>query len=130
MTLAGGRATVTQATAPAGHISYLVGPDLAGWRLGVPQYGGVRYREVYPRIDLLFHDASGKLGIVLYAVGAGAMNPPVADGAVSLGFLPLPVPQLPVTVQIRGVQVDPIYAVPRPGTSPGSCRSTCACRTP
>jgi len=53
--------------------------------------------------------------VVFYAVGAGAMNPPVADGTVSPGALPLPAPQLPVTVQIRGVEEDPIYAGAAPG---------------
>jgi uncharacterized protein (TIGR03437 family) len=53
--------------------------------------------------------------VVFYAVGAGAMNPPVADGAVSPGALPLPAPQLPVTVQIRGAETDPIYAGAAPG---------------
>jgi uncharacterized protein (TIGR03437 family) len=61
MTLAGGRASVPQAAAPAGRISYLVGRDPAGWRLGVPQYTEIRYREVYPGIDLRFHDADGKI---------------------------------------------------------------------
>jgi uncharacterized protein (TIGR03437 family) len=61
MTLAGGRTVVPQAGAPTGRISYLVGPDRAGWRFGVPQYGEIRYREVYPGIDLLFHDSAGKL---------------------------------------------------------------------
>ncbi len=53
--------------------------------------------------------------VVFYAVGAGAMNPPAADGSLSPGALPLPVPQLPVTVQIRGVEADPIYAGAAPG---------------
>ena len=53
--------------------------------------------------------------IVFYAVGAGAMNPPVADGAVSPGVLPLPVPRLPVTVQIRGADAKVLYAGAAPG---------------
>jgi uncharacterized protein (TIGR03437 family) len=52
---------------------------------------------------------------VFYAVGAGVMNPSVADGAVSPGTLPLPVPQLPVTVQIRGVDATVLYAGAAPG---------------
>jgi uncharacterized protein (TIGR03437 family) len=53
--------------------------------------------------------------IVFYAVGAGAMNPPATDGSVSPGALPLPVPQLPVTVQIRGVGAEVLYAGAAPG---------------
>ena len=61
MRLAGGRRGVPQGTAPAGTVSYLAGPDPAAWRLAVPQYAGLAYRDVYPGIDLLFHDSGGKL---------------------------------------------------------------------
>ncbi len=53
--------------------------------------------------------------IVFYAVGVGAMTPAAADGAVSASVLPLPVPQLPVNVQIRGVDAKVIYAGAAPG---------------
>jgi uncharacterized protein (TIGR03437 family) len=53
--------------------------------------------------------------IVFYAVGAGLMNPPVTDGAVSPNVLPLPAPQLPVSVQIRGADAKVLYAGAAPG---------------
>jgi uncharacterized protein (TIGR03437 family) len=61
MMLVGGRASVPSAAVAVGRVSYLVGSNPAGWHLGVQQYGEVRYREVYPGIDLLFHDSAGKL---------------------------------------------------------------------
>jgi uncharacterized protein (TIGR03437 family) len=35
--------------------NYFIGRDPAAWKTDVPQYAAVRYREVYPGIDLLFH---------------------------------------------------------------------------
>lgn len=35
--------------------SYLLGNRPSDWRTGVPQYGRVRYREVYPGIDLVYY---------------------------------------------------------------------------
>ncbi len=59
--------------------------------------------------------AAGGSMVVFYVVGGGMMNSPVADGSVSGNALPLPAPQLPVTAQIRGVEVDPSYAGSAPG---------------
>jgi uncharacterized protein (TIGR03437 family) len=53
--------------------------------------------------------------ITFYATGAGLMNPPVADGAVSPLSLPLPQPKLPVSVQIRGQDAQVQYAGAAPG---------------
>jgi uncharacterized protein (TIGR03437 family) len=53
--------------------------------------------------------------IVFYVVGAGAMNPNEADGAVQPSSLPLPAPQLPVKVQIRGTDAKVAYAGAAPG---------------
>jgi uncharacterized protein (TIGR03437 family) len=53
--------------------------------------------------------------ITFYAEGAGVMKPPVADGSVSPLSLPLPATQLPVTVQIRGVNAEVIYSGAAPG---------------
>lgn len=38
-----------------GKSNYLIGKDRAKWRTNVPHYGGVKYREVYPGIDLIFY---------------------------------------------------------------------------
>jgi uncharacterized protein (TIGR03437 family) len=42
-----------------GKTNYLRGGDPARWRIGVPQFGGVRYANLFPGIDLIYHaDAS------------------------------------------------------------------------
>ena len=41
--------------------NYLKGPDPREWRLGVATFGRVRYEEVYPGIDLVFHGSTGKV---------------------------------------------------------------------
>jgi hypothetical protein len=38
-----------------GKSSYLLGGDRSRWRTGVPGYAGVRYREVRPGVDLVYH---------------------------------------------------------------------------
>jgi uncharacterized protein (TIGR03437 family) len=48
--------------------------------------------------------------VTFFAAGAGAMSPPVSDGAVSGPGPALPVPALPVTVSIRGVDAAVQYA--------------------
>ncbi|MCC6366013.1 MAG: SBBP repeat-containing protein [Bryobacterales bacterium] len=41
--------------------NYLVGRDPQRWRTGIPHYGRVGFTEVYPGIDLEFHEANGRL---------------------------------------------------------------------
>ena len=38
-----------------GRSHYLIGNDPARWRAGVPQYGRVKYSQVYPGVDLVFY---------------------------------------------------------------------------
>jgi hypothetical protein len=53
------------------HVSYFIGDDPAGWRADVPVWGGVRYRELYPGMDLEIADENG--GVVQrLVVGEGA----------------------------------------------------------
>ena len=52
----GKRAPAIAAEQPSGGISnYFVGKDPAKWRTNVPHFGKVRYREVYPGIDVVFY---------------------------------------------------------------------------
>jgi hypothetical protein len=39
----------------SGHSNYIIGNDPRRWRIGVPQYGKVRYDGLYPGIDLVFY---------------------------------------------------------------------------
>jgi uncharacterized protein (TIGR03437 family) len=39
----------------AGYSNYLIGNDPSKWKTHVPQYGRVRYRDLYPGIDLVFY---------------------------------------------------------------------------
>jgi Abnormal spindle-like microcephaly-assoc'd, ASPM-SPD-2-Hydin/Beta-propeller repeat len=50
-----GKATLAGEDALPGHSSYLRGSDEAKWLRGIPQFGRVRYEQLYPGIDLLFH---------------------------------------------------------------------------
>jgi uncharacterized protein (TIGR03437 family) len=59
-------------------------------------------------------DTRGQI-VTFFVTGAGLMNPPVADGAVSGTSLPLPIPQLPVSVTIRGANAQIQYAGAAPG---------------
>ncbi|MFQ5487735.1 MAG: SBBP repeat-containing protein, partial [Gammaproteobacteria bacterium] len=40
---------------------YLLGRDPAAWRTRVPTYGEVRYRQLYPGIDLVYYGREGRL---------------------------------------------------------------------
>ncbi len=42
-------------------VSYFIGNDPAQWRVAVPVWGGVRYRDLYPGIDLEITGAGGHL---------------------------------------------------------------------
>ncbi|BDC48026.1 hypothetical protein F183_A03420 [Bryobacterales bacterium F-183] len=44
-----------------GRVNYLIGNDPSKWTTNVPQYGKVRYREVYPGIDAVHHFQNGRI---------------------------------------------------------------------
>ncbi|MGH9611660.1 MAG: SBBP repeat-containing protein, partial [Bryobacteraceae bacterium] len=44
-----------------GCLNILHGADPSGWRVGMPLYSGVAYRNIYPGIDLKYHDTAGRL---------------------------------------------------------------------
>lgn len=60
--LAGARAaSAAEPGAPvAGEVNYLLG-DPGDWRRAVPGYASVRYRGVYPGIDVVYHGRGGEL---------------------------------------------------------------------
>lgn len=69
-----------------GKTNYFIGNDPKKWRTGVEQFAGVRYRSVYPGIDLVFYGNQGRLEYD-FKVAPGA-NPAQAelqfDGASKL----------------------------------------------
>src|SRR5580700_318592 len=38
-----------------GRVNYLIGNDPAQWHTGVPVFSKVRYRDVYPGVDLIYY---------------------------------------------------------------------------
>ena len=108
MRLTGGRGTPDAVAADrfSGTSSYLIGNDPTGWHTRVPQYGKVRYEDVYKGIDLVYYGVQGELEFD-FIVGAG-MDPGIIkvsfDGAESLeldaaGNLVLHTPGGEVTLQ-------------------------------
>ena len=63
MKLAGANrnARLSGAAALPGHSNYFMGNDPAKWRTGVPQFGRVKYQDVYPGVDLVFYGNQGQL---------------------------------------------------------------------
>ncbi len=43
------------------HSNYLLGSDSSNWRTGVANFAKVRYRDIYPGIDLLYYGNGGEL---------------------------------------------------------------------
>jgi uncharacterized repeat protein (TIGR01451 family) len=54
-----------------GTTNYLIGRDRSKWHTDIHSYAGVRYRNVYPGIDLVWHGTNGKLEYD-YVVAPGA----------------------------------------------------------
>jgi K319L-like, PKD domain/Beta-propeller repeat len=75
------RATVVGETEVAGRSHYLVGRHPSAWRTGVPSYATVRYRAVYPGVDLLFHGSNQRQLEFDFVVAPGA-----DPGRIRLGF--------------------------------------------
>jgi hypothetical protein len=78
---------VAEAPLP-GKVNYFVGRDLARWRTNIPTFARVRYRGVYPGIDLVFYGNQGTLEYD-FIIAPGADPTVIAlkiDGANSLGI--------------------------------------------
>jgi hypothetical protein len=69
-----------------GKVNYFIGNDPKQWRTNIPTYAKVRYRDVYPGVDLIYY-GQGKQLEYDFIVAPGA-NPEVIqlafDGADSL----------------------------------------------
>src|SRR5579883_1882433 len=52
-------------------VNYLRGNDPRGWRTGVPLYGAIRYRDLWPGIDVVYRGESGHLKAE-YIIAPGA----------------------------------------------------------
>ncbi|HKS95644.1 MAG TPA: SBBP repeat-containing protein [Terriglobia bacterium] len=44
-----------------GHINYFLGKESQQWRTGIPTFGRVRYRDVYPGVNLEYYGTRGQL---------------------------------------------------------------------
>ena len=53
--------TAVGTTRLPGHVNYLIGSDRRQWHVHIPLYAGVRYRRVYPGVDLLYHGSQQQL---------------------------------------------------------------------
>jgi Beta-propeller repeat len=42
-------------------VSYLKGHDPSGWRTGIPTFSQIRYQDIYPGVDLVYHTNGGEL---------------------------------------------------------------------
>jgi murein DD-endopeptidase MepM/ murein hydrolase activator NlpD len=72
--------------------SFFRGNDPAGWHADVPVWGGVRYREIYPGIDLEVTGAGGVYAQTLVAQPGADLNAVRlrVDGAQDVALVPLP----------------------------------------
>lgn len=62
MTLAGGRGRTAEALeALPGRSHYFLGRDPSNWRTGVPHFARVRYRDVYPGVDVVYYTKGREL---------------------------------------------------------------------
>ncbi|HLX44296.1 MAG TPA: SBBP repeat-containing protein [Bryobacteraceae bacterium] len=75
MRFAGGNRSpkLTAEDPTSGRANYFVGRDPDHWRTSIPQFGKVRYRDIYPGIDAVFYGKDGSLEYdLIVARGADA----------------------------------------------------------
>jgi hypothetical protein len=82
MQLVGGNPTARVAGADElpGKANYFIGNDSSKWRTNVPTYAKVRYEDVYPGIDLVYHGNHGQLEYDF------VVSPGADSGAIGLRF--------------------------------------------
>ena len=80
------RAQMTAEHPLPGRINYLIGRDPSQWHTGIPTYGRVRYRGLFPGVDAVFYGKEGEIEYDL--VLAPGVNPAkisfALDGSSSL----------------------------------------------
>ena len=64
MRFGNGRAEPEPADPLPFHVNIIAGNNPAKWRTRIPAYGHIRYRAVYPGIDLVYHSDRGRLGSI------------------------------------------------------------------
>jgi hypothetical protein len=64
----------------AAKISFFNGSEAAGWQSSLPAFGGVRYRELYPGIDMVYRTAARMKSEFIVAPGGD-------PGAIRMRFL-------------------------------------------
>ncbi len=69
------QAVVKPLAAVATDVSYFLGADPAGWQPDVSVYGGVRYKDLYPGVDLLI--GGDQPGVIPWSLH----KPPSVDGS-------------------------------------------------
>jgi hypothetical protein len=83
-----------------GKVNWYVGDDRSRWRNGLPTFAAVRYEQVYPGIDLLFHGRQGRLEYD-WVVAPGA-NPARIAMAFSGGAAPRLTPRGDLVIRTKG----------------------------
>jgi len=69
-----------------GTSNYLIGNDPTKWHVNVPSYESVRYKDIYPGIDMVYYGHDGQLEYdFVVAPGADAGSITVAFDTASLG---------------------------------------------
>ncbi|HZS88593.1 MAG TPA: SBBP repeat-containing protein [Chloroflexota bacterium] len=110
-----------------GHTAYLVGRDRRTWRTAVPGYARVRYRNLYPGIDLVYYGHTGqveydivagpgaRVGAIRFAItGARSIHLNRSGGLAIATPSGTPVQHRPVAYQVIGHRRRPVnvrYAV-------------------
>ncbi len=57
-----------------GRVNYLIGDDRAGWHTDIQTFARVRYRGIYPGVDLAYYGADGGLEFDLNAAPRAALD--------------------------------------------------------
>jgi hypothetical protein len=70
---ADGGATLTGEDFTGGQVNFLLGDDPAGWRRNLPAFGSLRYRRLYPGIDLAYR--AGERGLKSEFIVAPGADP-------------------------------------------------------